>query len=111
LKEPGHDFLVKAYDPANGLVTVEQRSRTYTLALKEAKTAPLGGTPSHQTPNSDSVPELEAIYQSDASDELILQKLQLLRHRATLARGSGQSGRSERQATPFPSNPQQQKSP
>ena len=39
LNETGHDFVVKAFDPANDTVTVEQRSRTYKLALKEAKIA------------------------------------------------------------------------
>jgi hypothetical protein len=49
LNESGHDFLVKAFDPANDTVTVEQRSRTYKLTLKEAKIAllstPPGGPP------------------------------------------------------------------
>ena len=39
LNETGHDFVVKAFDPANDTVTVEQRNRTYKLALKEAKIA------------------------------------------------------------------------
>lgn len=39
LNEAGHDFVVKAFDPANDTVTVEQRNRTYKLALKEAKIA------------------------------------------------------------------------
>jgi hypothetical protein len=41
LNEPGHDFVVKAYDPANESVTVEQQNRTYKLALKEVKIVPL----------------------------------------------------------------------
>jgi hypothetical protein len=41
LNEPGHDFIVKAYDPEKEMVTVERRSRTYKLALKEAKIVPL----------------------------------------------------------------------
>jgi hypothetical protein len=43
LQEPGHDFLVKAFDPANDAVTVEHRSRTYTLTLRDAKIIPLAG--------------------------------------------------------------------
>ncbi|HUJ42016.1 MAG TPA: hypothetical protein VLW52_00290 [Opitutaceae bacterium] len=39
LNEAGHDFVIKAFDPANETVTVEQRNRTYKLALKEAKIA------------------------------------------------------------------------
>lgn len=49
LNEAGHDFLIKAFDAANDTVTVEQRSRTYKLTLKEAKIAllstPPGGPP------------------------------------------------------------------
>lgn len=45
LNEPGHDFLVKGFDPANDTVTIEQRSRTYTLALKEAKITLLSVAP------------------------------------------------------------------
>lgn len=41
LNEAGHDFMVKAYDPDKELVTVEQKSRTYKLALKEAKIIPM----------------------------------------------------------------------
>ena len=41
LNEAGHDFVVKAYDPANESVTVEQQNRTFKLALKEAKIVPL----------------------------------------------------------------------
>jgi hypothetical protein len=49
LNETGHDFIVKAYDPEKELVTVERRSRTYKLALKEAKIVPLAVVPG-QTP-------------------------------------------------------------
>jgi hypothetical protein len=45
LNEAGHDFLVKTFDPANNSVTVEQRSRTYKLTLKEAKIALLSTPP------------------------------------------------------------------
>lgn len=45
LNEPGTDFLVKAFDPANNVVTVEQHSRIYTLALKEGKIAPSAISP------------------------------------------------------------------
>lgn len=41
LNEPGHDFVVKAFDPEKEIVTVERQSRTYKLALKEAKIVPL----------------------------------------------------------------------
>jgi hypothetical protein len=36
LNEPGNPFLVKAFNPANDTITVEQRSRTYMLTLKKA---------------------------------------------------------------------------
>jgi len=41
LNEPGHEFLVKAFDPTHDTVTVEQRGRTFKLALKEARITPL----------------------------------------------------------------------
>jgi hypothetical protein len=45
LNEAGHDFVVKAFDPETASVTVEQRSRTYKLSLKEAKIIPLSTAP------------------------------------------------------------------
>jgi len=53
LKEPGHDFLVKAFDEAHDTVTVEQSGRTYLLVLKEAKIASLG--PADRMPSSPAV--------------------------------------------------------
>jgi len=44
LNEVGHDFVVKAFDPAKETVTVEQKSRTYRLALKESKITPMAAT-------------------------------------------------------------------
>jgi hypothetical protein len=41
LDEPGHDFVVKAYDPEKDTVTVELRNRLIKLTLKEAKIAQL----------------------------------------------------------------------
>lgn len=41
LNEPGHDFVVKAYDADRETVTVEQQNRTYNLTLKEARIVPL----------------------------------------------------------------------
>lgn len=55
LNEPGHDFIVKAYDPQKEMVTVERRSRTYKLALKEAKILPLAVV-SSQTPGMAGMP-------------------------------------------------------
>jgi hypothetical protein len=55
LNEPGHDFIVKAYDPEKEIVTVERRSRTYKLALKEAKILPLTVVPG-QTPTMAGMP-------------------------------------------------------
>ena len=37
LNEPGHDFTVRSYDPANDAVTVEYQGRVLSLALKTAK--------------------------------------------------------------------------
>jgi len=45
LNEPGHDFMVKAFDPDKETVTVEQQNRTYKLALKEARIVPLNMVP------------------------------------------------------------------
>lgn len=50
LNESGHEFVVKAFDPANDTITVEQRSRTYKLSLKEAKITPLAVTPGTVAP-------------------------------------------------------------
>jgi hypothetical protein len=44
LNEPGHDFMLKAYDSEKETVTVEQKGRTYKLALKEAKIALMAAT-------------------------------------------------------------------
>jgi len=41
LNEAGNEFVVKAFDPDKGIATVEQKSRTYKLALKESKITPL----------------------------------------------------------------------
>jgi len=49
LNEPGHDFVIKAFDPAKDTVTVELRNRTFKLTLKEAKItllSPASGQPS-----------------------------------------------------------------
>jgi hypothetical protein len=42
LNKPVDGLLVRSFDAANRAITVEQRGRTYTLALKEAKIAALG---------------------------------------------------------------------
>lgn len=39
LDEPGHEFVVRSYDPARDVVTVEYQGRTLTLALRTAKVA------------------------------------------------------------------------
>ncbi len=45
LNESGHDFVVKAFDPEKETVTIEQKSRTYKLVLKEAKITLAVGNP------------------------------------------------------------------
>ena len=45
LNEPGRDFVVKAFDPDKEVVTIEQKGRTYRLALKESKIALLASNP------------------------------------------------------------------
>jgi hypothetical protein len=45
LNESGHDFILKVYDSDKETVTVEQKGRTYKLALKEAKIALMTATP------------------------------------------------------------------
>lgn len=52
LNESGHDFTVKAFDPDKETVTVEQKSRTYVLALKEAKIALLTMAPGQTSANA-----------------------------------------------------------
>ncbi len=42
LNEPGHDFLVKAFDPALDAITVEQHGRAFKLVLKDARITPVG---------------------------------------------------------------------
>jgi hypothetical protein len=44
--EPGHEFMVKAFDPGKEIVTVERGNRTYKLVLKESKIIPLASAPS-----------------------------------------------------------------
>jgi len=52
LNEPGHDFMVKAFDPDRDTITVEQQNRTYRLALKEVRIVPLNMVPAAgQSPN------------------------------------------------------------
>lgn len=55
LNEPGHDFVVKAYDPEKEIVTVERQSRTYKLALKEAKIVALAVVAA-QAPGTNGMP-------------------------------------------------------
>jgi hypothetical protein len=52
LNESGHDFTVKAFDPNKEIVTVEQKGRTYQLALKESKIALLAVTPGQTSTNA-----------------------------------------------------------
>jgi hypothetical protein len=56
LNEPGSEFRVKTFDPANNAVTVEQHNRTYTLALKEAKITALGMRPGSVDPSGTDAP-------------------------------------------------------
>jgi hypothetical protein len=51
LNEPGHDFTVKGFDANKETVTVEQKGRTYQLALKESKIALLAVTPGQTSTN------------------------------------------------------------
>lgn len=39
LNDPGHEFVVRSYDPGRDTVTVDFQGRTLTLALKTAKVA------------------------------------------------------------------------
>jgi hypothetical protein len=50
LNEPGHDFVVKAYDTEKETVTIEHQNRTYRLTLKEAKIVPLNMVPGSNQP-------------------------------------------------------------
>jgi hypothetical protein len=114
LKEPGHDFLVKAYDAANGLVTVEQRSRTYTLALKEARIVPLAmipGSPSSSAgvlSSTTGAPQPEAVVPNTWPDSVPMSPEQLLR-RETLTKRLQEAARRRAAASPG-SNPPVQSS-
>jgi hypothetical protein len=57
LNEPGHDFVVKAYDPAKDTVTVELRNRTFKLTLKEAKITQLSPVPSQPSATAAAGPQ------------------------------------------------------
>jgi hypothetical protein len=117
LKEPGHDFLVKAYDPANGVITVEQRSRTYALALKEAKIVPLavipgqpsstagvssssGEGPKVETENQNVWPPLMSPEQLRQRETLIARLQEAARRRATASPGSNPPVQSPLQGQP-----------
>ena len=52
LNESGHDFTVKAFDSDKEIVTVEQKNRTYLLALKESKIALLTVAPGQTSANA-----------------------------------------------------------
>lgn len=52
LNEPGHDFVIKAFDAGRDTITVEQQNRTYKLALKEARIVPLNIMPVANQPAS-----------------------------------------------------------
>lgn len=56
LKEPGNPFTVQSYDAAKGLAQVEYRSRTLSLALKQAKVVALAGNPSAGVPSAGTPP-------------------------------------------------------
>jgi hypothetical protein len=116
LKEPGHDFLVKAYDPANSIVTVEHRSRTYTLTLKEAKITPLNTPPdlraaalaTPSTPTEMLQPETldKGVLASMSMDELRRRRVQLSQAQAQI-NASIAEVQSLRRSPPTPRQPGQ----
>jgi hypothetical protein len=57
LNETGHDFTVKAFDPVKEMVTVEQKGRTYQLALKESKIALMAVVPGQASTNGAMPPD------------------------------------------------------
>jgi hypothetical protein len=93
LKEPGHEFLVKAFDPATDAITVEQRNRTYTLTLKEARITPLMATPGAPTAVNGSVAQLEPAIQAGQNNELTPQEEQILRRREAIVQRLRESRR------------------
>lgn len=52
LDQPGHDFVVRAYDSGKQAVTVEQQHQTYVLTLSKSKIVPLkmSSAPGRSTP-------------------------------------------------------------
>lgn len=76
LNEPSKEFLIRAFDAANGTVTVEQQGRTYALSLKEAKIGlllPSAGGPSTagaQGPSGGNMPPLPPTQAASRNAEL-----------------------------------------
>jgi len=84
LNEPGSEFRVKTFDPANNAVTVEQHNRTYTLELKEAKITALGAAIQSPVPNSPPVPpqvagDLPGKFQPLSPQELLLRRQAIIK--------------------------------
>jgi hypothetical protein len=80
LNEPGTEFLVKAFDPANNIVTVEQHSRVYTLTLKEARIALLSVSPAAPPSGSGPGKPNGGETQQVAKNELSPAQIRLLEH-------------------------------
>jgi hypothetical protein len=105
LNEAGNSFSVKAFDAANNIVTVEQHSRTYTLALKEAKIVPLTMSPMMAAAATPS-PSAEAFQQGIPEQAALTHRLALdeIRRRAQLgeARAAARLAELQRQASMTP---------
>jgi len=116
LNEPGNDFLVKAFDPANNAITVEHHSLTYTLALKEARIVPLSLPPVTAAAASPS-PTAGASQPSTPEQAALIHRLALdeIRRRAQIgeARAVARLAELQRQGsiTPTPADPAQLPSP
>lgn len=86
LNETGHPFILKSFDAGREVLCVEARGRKFMLTLKEPTGTASAGAPARPVDVSAPVRELEAIYRSEGSEELILQRLQRFLHLQLLAR-------------------------
>jgi hypothetical protein len=77
LNEPGSEFRVKTFDPANNAVTVEQQGRIYTLALKDAKISLLAAFQTPPVVNSVSSTPAARRNPQDIKNELAVLQLRM----------------------------------
>lgn len=107
LNEPGHEFVVRSFDPARDAVTVEHQGRTLTLALRTAKvaSAPAYTPPMPATPGA-GVPQPVVLNPTPADEQRRLEAIaaevnrrRMIRQQALQASRAA-AGQPQRPATP-----------